>query len=628
MEGHAVAGRIQSITAVSVLLDFQQAITALGPIGTIGLIARKIVRQIRYRLMLRALPRSKDIAKLNELEASAGPRMFEASASREAVVERAEAILRDENVFFTFLYVTRGLDRPWEFDPIERKYWSRRHYTERKLHAADTPRDVKIVWEINRFKDLPILGQAASLTRDKNYAAEVERRLLSWIQENPFAATINWASALEISIRLISWTVALTLLREAGLEIDSNPAIARSIFEQASYLAADLSTDKVVPTNHLVGEAAGLYIISSLWKFRGNRRYARVARRILKREIARQTFPDGVTREASSWYHQFVTHFFDLVDRVAARTGDTLGEEFTVRLSKMKAYLEMLTVHGEVVRYGDADDGWALWMEGDMEAWKGLIFGPVATVAAKPSQYHHPYAKIEAAHLRDAFLFLRAGQFGMGGAGFASHAHDDFLSPIIYLEGVPVLVDPGTFVYNGNPIDRAKYRSAEAHNGIVIGGSTGAVQKLNFGWQRTRPDAKILEAAFTVREAIVTAQYGEWPKHKRIVKVNQSIALIVDRFSDRDRRGCEWHLHLAPEWMLEGESSSLYRFVTNAGDRLSVKLRGNFETVEAERYDFSPSYGVARPGTMLRLSTSNPSGVYAVLMSIDRAKNEVIRTPR
>src|SRR5205085_4694344 len=128
------------------------------------------------------------------------------------------------------------------YDPLEKKHWPRRHYTEKKLHAADTPSDAKIVWEINRFKDLTILGQAAVLTQEERYAAEAERRILSWIDENPFAGTINWASALEISIRLLSWTATLLLLQEARggnpatTEAEIHPKIARSIFEQASYL--------------------------------------------------------------------------------------------------------------------------------------------------------------------------------------------------------------------------------------------------------------------------------------------------------------------------------------------------------------------------------------------------------
>jgi hypothetical protein len=223
------------------------------------------------------------------------------------------------------------------------------------------------------------------------------------------------------------------------------------------------------------------------------------------------------------------------------------------------------------------------------------------------------------AHLEDAFLFLRAGEFGMGGAGFSSHSHDDFLSPIIYLDTIPVLVDPGTFVYNGNPARRAEFREANAHNGIIVGKNTGAVQRMNFGWNWIRPNAKILETSFTAQEGSVTAQYGEWSTHKRTVKINQKAALIVDRFSERLHKQCEWRFYFAAEWTIEKQSDMEYSGLTNVGDRLSIKLNGLFESVDIQPYDFSPSYSVAMPATMMRLSSSAPEGVFEILITFDRA---------
>jgi hypothetical protein len=600
---------------VTALSNFQNAIDKIGPFGTIGLIIRKISRRIRYRSMIRRIPHSSDIAVLSARNVNA---VEISEEERWNILQKADAMLRDENRFFTFSYKTRDVERPWEFDPIEKKYWPTRHYTERHLHGPDTPRDVKIIWEINRFKDLPTLGQAAFLTRDEQYAIEAERRILSWIEENPFASTINWASALEISIRLLSWSATLFLLRSAGFNVCENKRIARSIYEQLKYLAADLSTDKVIPTNHLIGEAAGLFVAASLWDVRGSKSLQQKTRRILEREIIRQTYEDGVTQEASSWYHQFVTHFLDLADRVAATSSHQLSVRFQNRLSKMKTYLETMIVNGEAIRYGDADDGWALWLEGNLNTWKNKIFGLPTTDTAKSSHYYYPTSDVAAARFQGSFLFLRAGQFGMGGAGFSSHAHDDFLGPIIYLDAIPVLVDPGTIVYNGNPTRRAEFRGANAHNGIIVGESTGAVQRMNFGWNRVRPNAKILETSFTAQEASVTAQYGEWPVHKRSVKINQKAALIVDRFSVPLHKPCEWWLHFAPAWSIEKQSDTEYTCVTNAGDHLSIKLSGLFESMEVQSYDYSPSYGVAVPATMLRLSSSAPEGVFEILMTIDR----------
>ncbi len=563
--------------------------------------------------MLRDVPASQALATLRETpEINSGNISAEEAAT---IIARADAMLRDENIFFTFPYKTRGIEQVWQFDPLEQKHWPIRHYTERNLHAADTPRDVKIVWEINRFKDLPALGQAAVLTRDKKYADEAELRLLSWIEDNPFAATINWASALEISIRLISWTATLLLLRKAGFDMHANPKIARSVYEQASYLAADLSTDKVVPTNHLIGEASDLFVVSVLWDFTKSKEFAEVARKILEEEIIRQTHADGATREASSWYHQFVTHFFDLVERVAPTP---MSAPYSERLGKMKTYLSAMTFGGSVVRFGDADDGWAVFFEGDREAWKTRVFGASETSAS----FEHglfPKAEHVAYHIDNSFLFIRGGEFGMGGAGYSSHAHDDFLSPIIFLDTFPVLADPGTFIYNGDRESRAKYRTAEAHNGLILNDATRPRQRMNFGWLKVRPDALIFGSQLRDDSAAAIGHYHEWPDHKRFVEIRPDVAFLIDTFEKQVTGTCEWRLHLDPIWSLEGIlESGNYGFTNAAGDHLLIVLRGAFEARSLESYDFSPSYGVKQEGLVLSLATSNPVGHFEIVFSVQR----------
>jgi Heparinase II/III-like protein/Heparinase II/III N-terminus len=602
------------------LTNLLNALGRLRPWGVGGLVVRKIAKRLRYKKMLVALPTNNHLANLKQ--GSEFPRPILLDSDRDTILIRADAMLRDENIFFTFPYHTQGIDNPWEFDPIENKYWPRRHYTERKLHDHDTPRDVKIVFEINRFKDLLTLGQACLLTGDEKYAIEIERRLLSWIEDNPFALSVNWSSSLEISIRLISWTATLLLLKKTGFNICDNPRIQRSIYEQVCYLAADLGTDKVISTNHLIGEATGLYITASLWEFNNNGHFAQEAQRILEHEIIKQTFPDGVTQEASSWYHQFVTHFFDLVDRISTRRENPFSEAYQSRLSKMKAFLNSMTIADKVVRYGDADDGWALFLEADNNSWKRFMFGPSSATENVPVLNYYPTAKLIVAYIGEAFLFLRAGAFGMGGAGFSSHAHDDFLSPIIYLAGIPVLVDPGTFVYSGDPEKRMLYRKASAHNGLVFGTGTGAIPRKQFGWEQIRPDAIMHETMFKDSEVKVTASYGEWPQHQRTITMNLISALIEDRFMQPIHDRCEWRLHLASEWMVDEtpEPQGRYHFRTNYGDRLSINIDGTFETISIESYDYSPSYLVAQPGIVLRLIAPDPTGIYSIHISIDKGK--------
>jgi hypothetical protein len=540
-------------------------------------------------------------------------------ADRGAILQCADAMLLDANEFFSFPYQTKGIERPWNYDPLARQHWPRRFYSERILHGHDTPKDVKIVWEINRFKDLPVLAEVAFLTHETKYADEVERRLLSWIDDNSIANSINWASGLELGIRLISWTASLELLRKSGFQTPENPKIQRSIWEHAAYLASDLSTDKVVRTNHLIGEVVGLLVTSILWDYLEAKHHEAIARAILEKEILLQTFQDGSTRESSTWYHKFVTDLCRIASAAASSAGRPMSENFQTHLGKMEGFAQAMHAPDKsLLRIGDADDGVALDLGNDEErSWERYIFGGDA-----PTPNSHPlYAEGGYATLRagNAFAAMRVGPFGMGGDGFSSHAHDDLLSPVVYLEGLPILVDPGTFVYNGNPARRKSYRCAEAHNSIVIGESTGAIQKLNFGWNHARKSARLIE--YDPEQAMLIAEFGEWAgQHTRRVELADKSLVITDllhvpRERLHSRPILSWYLHFAPMWRQTGQDDRTSKFESGT-HALTIRFDGPFDQMTGSIYSYSPSYLREEPAPLLVASAGTLDAEFRIVCTL------------
>ncbi|HET6513436.1 MAG TPA: heparinase II/III family protein [Candidatus Kapabacteria bacterium] len=590
------------------LRAIKNALRVQGIAGFVGVMREKRQKQERYQKMLLEVPLRRDVAVLKAWDVAA----IDISAQdRESIIRKADAMLRDENEYFTFPYRLRGVPRPWNYDPYEKLHWPQDHYTEQKLHSEDTPQDVKIVWEINRFKDLPTLAQAGYLTRDAKYAEEIEYRLLSWIEDNPFANSINWASGLELGIRLLSWTTSLELLRAAGFDVSTNPKIARSIYEQAAYLRAELSTDKIVRSNHLIGEAAGLLAVAKLWELPDSKEYADVARAILESEITRQTYEDGATREATTWYHGFVTDFFDIAARVAARYGKPFSKHYTERLFAMKVFREsMMQPDGTAVRIGDADDGHALYFEGEKHLWLDALFGDANERPFRVSSFHRSgYASLR--EQRSA-VYIRAGEFGMGGHGSSSHAHDDLLAPVLWLENLPILVDPGTFVYNGAAKYRSRYRGEHSHNTFSLDEGSEAKQKLNFGWYQVRKPAKM-----KVEGLKISGHYGEWPEHSRTIELRGSEATIIDEVTRPHKRGFA-RLHLHPMWKPDDAEGPRRSFMNASGDRLHIEIEV-WKRVDIETYDYSPSYRVQVPATKVILQTGPVRGKFAVRIWVECA---------
>lgn len=74
-----------------------------------------------------------------------------------------------------------------------------------------------------------------------------------------------------------------------------------------------------------------------------------------------------------------------------------------------------------------------------------------------------PHFGVYIARAERLFLGIRCGPPGQRGWG--GHTHNDQLAVELAINGCPVLVDPGTYVYTGLPGLRNRYRSVHAHNG-------------------------------------------------------------------------------------------------------------------------------------------------------------------
>jgi hypothetical protein len=600
---------------VSDMTTTEQLRISIGKIGvrrTLLLVIQKFVKKRRLQKAYSIIPPP---FSMRSIPAAIEPKISD--EERAAILTKADAMLADENYFFSFRYHLHSTDDPWNFDPLEKKYWPKRHYEETKVHGADTPSDVKIVWEINRFKDLPYLAQAAYLTKDPKYADEVERRILSWIECNPRGRSVNWSSPLEIAIRLISWTASLRLIDLSGIPLKRRQDILQSISEQTLALAANLSTDKIVRSNHLIGETTGLYIVSSMYTFDASRKYAAAAKDILSKEILAQTNSDGASKEASGWYHTFVTDFADIAYRTAGSIGTTFSSDYRDRLTNMYIYRNSLYgADGSVVKYGDFDNGRAVDLH---RQWRDVVFG-TSDIETTERRNIFDVSRHLTAALRSNSLFVRAGEFGWGGAGFSSHAHDDFLSPILTLHKHQILVDAGTNLYNGDSATRDRFRCLPAHNGIRVSGIAEPVPKRSFGWLTVRKDASIDFFSENSDEIIAEMSMHELRgEHLRRFILTNGACTIEDHFELPQERTITWYFHLHPRWRLTKRSQQHWLMRDFRGDEFLFELtEGALEFTEAD-YEYSSSYRDVSKAKLLTAVTDLAAGTYHYRFEITRA---------
>lgn len=369
--------------------------------------------------------------------------------------------------------VTLGTPIPWRRDWQAKREWPLRHWRDVPIQYADAS-DIKLPLELCRFQHLPVLAQAWTLTGDDRYADEFAAQIDQWCRDNPVGFGPHWVIPMEAAIRAINWLHAASLFRASGLEAGFWTQFAHSLFEHGTFIRRHLEW---TPTrgNHYLSDLVGLFVLGTFFAATADgAAWLAFARAELEAEMALQVGDDGVAQEAALAYHRLVTELFLTTDRLASATGQPFSEPFRRRLAQMRVAAHALQrADGLMPTIGDGDDGrvqqladYGRWRPGDGrhlwtdwgEAWPG----PSDRAAA-----FHDSGFYVLRHGAD-HITVHGGPTGMGGVG--PHAHNDQWAFEWWHDGQPIVLDPGTWRYTGDPAGRDRFRSTAYHATVRLDG--------------------------------------------------------------------------------------------------------------------------------------------------------------
>ncbi len=157
-----------------------------------------------------------------------------------------------------------GID--WQTDPVTGWRWPLVHRSRvGRYLGSERPVDLIVFWELNRHQHFITLGIAFWLTGDQRYVDTFSSQVQSWIETNPLQHGVNWFYGLEVSIRIIAWTVAFQFFRTSQrFQEKTGEAFLKSLWQQADFLRSHLRTARSkedVPNNHLLAELTGLVLV-------------------------------------------------------------------------------------------------------------------------------------------------------------------------------------------------------------------------------------------------------------------------------------------------------------------------------------------------------------------------------
>jgi len=458
------------------------------------------------------------------------------------VVDLADQILGGRIPVFA-TEIRYGPTIAWQRDPLRGTEAPRRYFRFIPYLDPEASGDHKWIWEINRHQHLVLLAQAFVITGRSIYFDEVIRQLEHWWTENLFHRGINWASALEVAFRALSWTWIWHFLG-ASMSPEFRRRFLAELYRHGLHLQYNLSI-YFSPNTHLLGEAVALHAIGRLFpEFPRALTWRKLGRDIVRHEMKAQVRRDGSHCEQSTYYHVYALDLF-LFHEIL----EDVTDDYRDGLSRMTDFLaSVVHANGDLPLLGDDDGGRVFHPFGSRAQ---FARDTLATASLTQDKSVAPYSERDVEGvaiwwlgpekcrivklpniLRQSRVFsdsglvvmqrgdvsalFDAGPFGSWSAG---HSHADTLSLIVSRGGEEILVDPGTYTYM-DPDWRNAFRGTAAHNTVRIDGKNQAVPGGPFRWM-DQPEVRLIHFSNTLGQdcAIAVCHYGGFT-HKRTVQFN------------------------------------------------------------------------------------------------------------
>lgn len=444
-------------------------------------------------------------------------------------VDAARRILDGEYPIFALRPARLGAVPQWNTDPKSGTRAPLGFGRSINYRDASIVGDIKYLWEPNRHRQWVVLAQAYALSGDSDILNGLGKQLNAWLDQCPYPLGANWTSSLELGIRLINWSIVWQLIGGVQSPLFSGEQGEHlrkrwldSIYQHCHDINLYWSRHSSA-NNHLIGEAAGLYIATVTWPYwERSSQWQETSQAILAEEAVTQNTRDGVNREQAISYQQFVLDFLLFAGLAARGSRQDFPPGYWRTIESMLEFLNaIMDPRGNVPMIGDADDGFVSDLapgEQSFCPYKSLL-ATGAVLFARPDFLRKADGIDHKTRwlLRDIDArlnkldhsqrapaprqFMEGGYYiigrdldteqevrctvdvgPLGYLGIAAHGHADALSFTLTVRGTEILIDPGTYAYHTNKKWRDYFRGTSAHNTIRVDGQDQSKPGGNFMW--------------------------------------------------------------------------------------------------------------------------------------------------
>lgn len=420
-------------------------------------------------------------------------------------------------------------------------------YIGKDINWASRPvSDNEWVWQLNRMVYWEAMGKAYWHTGNEKYAETWCRQMMDWVHKNPRddAHQYAWRS-IEAGIRGHRWTSVFQYF------LDSRYFTAESLitFLSSMYEHADFLKDQYKKgSNWALMEAEGLgFIAMTFPEFKASKEWLDTSIERLNHEIHNQVYEDGHQRELAFGYHMGSIGWFMRTYEMAKMNGlaDKFDENYLRLVEKMcEVPMKLAFPDGTTPQFGDAWTGQPGQYYEKLIEWAKLFdredFLYVGTEGKAGSE-----PKSTAFALKESGLYsMRSGwdkdavclvlKCGPDGGG---HSQPDNGTFELYAGGRNLMPDSGSFIYSGDPENRAWFRQTKVHQTLTLDGANAAYDPKLLLW-KPGEDHDIL--------VVENQSYPELAHRRAIIFVDKRFFVLIDEAIGKAGGLLELNFQLAP----------------------------------------------------------------------------------
>ena len=378
-------------------------------------------------------------------------------------------------------------DLNWHKDYFSGYTWPLKPFHE-IYDPNDSGVDLNVPFELSRMQFVPTLIQAWLLTKDARYIKRLEEIIEDWERKNPFCFGVNWWSCMEVGLRAVNISLAVIYLT-GNIPSKKMRSYYILLWKHAFYIHRYdiLNTAPKNKNNHFLGAMLGLFASAFLFKGSIADAHRELALAEVKKEIPRQFYRDGGNFESATGYHQFSLEviltfilFYRLYEKneteefIEKFLGNTIK---SILMNALDLASDYMACYGQSPHIGDSSDC-RVFIIKDYFTRDAFDHHFLRSLGQCVLHYDSEQNKknIDVCYPDSGYAMFKNENYGLiafagpkGTGGTGGHGHNDKCSFVMQVNGQPVFVDPGTYIYNPLINERHAFKKSKSHNVVLIG---------------------------------------------------------------------------------------------------------------------------------------------------------------